>query len=61
MRRIRTKKNTETEQYITSIPEIFSYTYDDYKGCYEVDFYDYVPVETRKNIVEDVEEKFENN
>lgn len=55
MRKASAKKDSNIDSYINELPQIFSYEYDDYGKCYQLEFYDYVPIPTRDFIVTTIE------
>ena len=55
MRKASAKKDSNIDSYINELPQIFSHEYDDYKKCYWLEFYDYVPIPTRDFIVTTIE------
>jgi 23S rRNA G2069 N7-methylase RlmK/C1962 C5-methylase RlmI len=58
MRKVKVPKTTDVCKYLIKQPSISGWVYDDYEGCFVINFYRTTMNKTKDNIVKEIEEKF---
>lgn len=58
MRKVKVPKTPDVCIYLIKQPSISGWVYDDYEGCFVINFYRTTIDKTKDNIVKEIEEKF---